>query len=116
MPQSDAFEAAPTAVVHKALPHDSARLHVRGSATYVDDIREPEGTLHVAVGMATAAAGVLTSLDLSAVKAAPGVVAVLTAADVPGKNDIAPVFADEPLLVEGEIGRASCRERVYVLV
>ncbi len=103
MPQSDAFEAAPTAVVHKALPHDSARLHVRGSATYVDDIREPEGTLHVAVGMATAAAGVLTSLDLSAVKAAPGVVAVLTAADVPGKNDIAPVFADEPLLVEGEV-------------
>ncbi len=103
MPQNDALETAPTAVVHKALPHDSARLHVQGSATYVDDIREPEGALHVAIGMATAAAGALKSLDLTAVKAAPGVVAVLTAADVPGRNDIAPVFADEPLLVDREI-------------
>src|SRR5208283_2231161 len=75
MPQSDVLEGAPTAVVHKPLPHDSARLHVQGSANYVDDIREPEGTLHVAIGMA----------------------------DVPGKNDIAPVFADEPLLVEREV-------------
>ena len=91
---------SPTAVVHKPLPHDSARLHVQGSATYVDDIREPQGTLHVAIGMATAAAGDLRSLDLSAVRAAPGVVAVLTAADIPGKNDIAPVFADEPLLAD----------------
>ncbi len=35
------------------LPHDSARLHVHGSATYIDDIREQDGTLHVAIGMAT---------------------------------------------------------------
>src|SRR5271165_7070664 len=103
MPQSDVLEGAPTAVVHKPLPHDSARLHVQGSANYVDDIREPEGTLHVAIGMADVAAGELKTLDLSAVKAAPGVVAVIAAADVPGKNDIAPVFADEPLLVEREV-------------
>ena len=97
------WKPSATAVVHKPLPHDSARLHVQGSATYIDDIREPEGTLHVAIGMSPAAAGELKSLDLSAVRAAPGVVAVLTAADVPGKNDIAPVFADEPLLAEREI-------------
>src|SRR5208283_5945030 len=104
MPPSDAADlAVPTSVVHKPLPHDSARLHVRGSATYVDDIRQPEGTLHVAIGMADVAAGELKSLDLSAVRAAPGVVAVLTAADIPGKNDIAPVFADEPLLAHSEI-------------
>ena len=41
MPQNDVLETAPTAVVHKPLPHDSARLHVQGSATYIDDIREP---------------------------------------------------------------------------
>ena len=86
-----------TAVVHKPHPHDSARLHVRGAATYVDDIREPQGTLHVAIGMADKASGRLRGLDLAAVRAAPGVVAVLTAADIPGKNDVAPVFADEPL-------------------
>jgi xanthine dehydrogenase large subunit len=104
MPRSDVADPAiSTSVVHKPLPHDSARLHVQGSATYVDDIREPEGTLHVAVGMADKACGKLGSLDLSAVRAASGVMAVLTAADIPGKNDIAPVFADEPLFADKEV-------------
>jgi len=89
-----------TAVVHKSHPHDSARLHVRGAAAYIDDIREPQGTLHIAVGMADTACGALRGLDLSAVRAAEGVAAVLTAADIPGKNDIAPVFADEPLFAD----------------
>src|SRR5579883_1128849 len=92
-----------TAVVHKPHVHDSARLHVQGAAPYIDDIREPVGTLHLALGMADKARGTLRGLDLSAVRAAPGVVAVLTAADIPGKNDIAPAFADEPLLAEREI-------------
>jgi len=92
-----------TAVVHKPHPHDSARMHVRGAAPYVDDIREPTGTLHVGIGMSDKAAGTLRSLDLSAVRAAHGVVAVLTAADIPGKNDIAPAFADEPLFADKEI-------------
>jgi xanthine dehydrogenase large subunit len=92
-----------TSVVHKPLPHDSARLHVQGSALYVDDLREPDGTLHVAVGMADRARGLLKSLDLEPVRAAEGVVAVLTAADIPGKNDIAPALNDEPLLADKEI-------------
>jgi len=101
----------PTTVVHKALPHDSARLHVQGAANYVDDIREPEGTLHVAIGMADEARGKLRSLSLEAVRAAPGVVAVLTAIDIPGKNDVAPVFADEPLFAHDDVmfhGQAVC--------
>jgi xanthine dehydrogenase large subunit len=103
MPQSEVLEPAETAVVHKPLPHDSARLHVQGAATYVDDIREPEGTLHIAIGMADKASGTLKGLDLDAVRGAPGVVAVLTAADIAGKNDIAPVFADEPLFADRDI-------------
>jgi xanthine dehydrogenase large subunit len=92
-----------TAVVHKPHPHDSARLHVSGAAAYVDDIREPQGTLHIAIGMADKACGILRGLDLAAVRAAEGVVAVLTAADIPGKNDVAPAFADEPLFADQEI-------------
>ena len=46
-----------------------------------------------AVGDAPEARGRLIALDLEAVRAAPGVVAVLTAADIPGKNDVAPAFA-----------------------
>ena len=53
--------------------------------------------------MANKASGKLKSLGLEAVRGAPGVVAVLTAADIPGKNDIAPVFADEPLFVEQDV-------------
>jgi len=92
-----------TAVVHKGHPHDSARLHVSGAAAYIDDIREPQGTLHIAIGMADKACGALSGLDLSAVRAAEGVVAVLTAAEIPGKNDIAPAFEDEPLFAGKEI-------------
>ncbi len=99
------FDAAPDralATVSKPLPHDSARLHVAG-ATYVDDIREPAGTLHVAPGLALTAAGRIVRFDLDAVRAAPGVVAVVTAAEIPGDNDIAPALKDEPILATSEI-------------
>ena len=75
-------------VVRRSLRHDSAAKHVAGSAAFVDDIREPEGPLHIAVGGSPIAAGQLLGVDLDAVRAAPGVVAVLTAADIPGKNDV----------------------------
>ena len=87
------------AVVRKPKVHDSAALHVAGQATYIDDIREPAGTLHLAPGYAPIAAGRVTGLDLEPVRAAPGVVAVLTAASVPGANDISPKgIGDEPLI------------------
>ncbi|HWT97189.1 MAG TPA: xanthine dehydrogenase molybdopterin binding subunit [Terriglobales bacterium] len=87
-----------------ALAHDSAVLHVRGSAIYIDDMRESEGTLHVAPGYALdGARGRIKSLDLSAVRQAPDVVAVLTAADIPGKNDCSPNAGDDPIFAEGEI-------------
>ncbi len=90
-------------VVRKPIPHDSAPLQVQGAAAYIDDLREPAGLLHVALGLSPKAAGRLTGLDLTAVKAYPGVVAVATAADVPGRNDIAPTAGDEPAFAEREI-------------
>ena len=95
---------APGASVGLALAHDSAARHVQGSAAYVDDLPEPAGTVHVAPGTAgTAARGAIRSTDLDAVRAFPGVVAVLTAADVPGPNDCSPAFGDDPILAAGEI-------------
>jgi xanthine dehydrogenase large subunit len=90
-------------VVRRATRHDSAAKHVTGRATYVDDIRDPEGLLHVAVGGAPAAAGRLTRVDLDAVRRAPGVVAVLTVADIPGANDVGPVVHDDPIFIEDRI-------------
>ncbi|HEX8224137.1 MAG TPA: xanthine dehydrogenase molybdopterin binding subunit [Allosphingosinicella sp.] len=89
--------------VHQPLPHDSADLHVAGTAAYVDDLPEAPGTLHLAFGLAADGRARLTGLDLAAVRAAPGVVAVLTAADIPGENNVGPVFHDDRLFAEDEI-------------
>jgi len=95
---------ADLAVIRKPLPHDSAPRHVTGSAAYIDDIREPAGTLHVAPGYAKIAKGKITSLDLDAVRAYPGVVAVLTASDIPGANDVSPkLIGDDPTLAVDEV-------------
>ncbi len=79
-------------------PHESAHLHVAGSATYTDDIPELAGTLHVALGLSPVAHGKLVSIDLARIAAEPGVVAVLTAADIPGTNDCGPIVHDDPIL------------------
>ena len=89
--------------VHQPLAHDSADLHVAGAATYVDDLPEPPGVLHCAFGHAVEGRGKLLSLDLDAVRAAPGIVAVFTAADIPGENNVGPVVHDDLLLADGEI-------------
>jgi len=83
--------------------HDSAIRHVNGSASYVDDLREPTGTLHLAVGGAPVARGRVKRVDLAAVRAAPGVVAVLTAADIPGENDVSPLKGDDPMFAESHV-------------
>ena len=89
--------------------HDSAAKHVAGDALYIDDIAEPAGLAHACLGLSTVAHGRLLSLDLSAVKAAPGVVGVVTAADIIGPNDISsthrhdePVFATDRILHHGQ--------------
>ncbi len=78
-------------------PHDSAALHVAGEALYTDDLPEPSGLLHVAVGVSPIPHGRLRGLDLDAVQATPGVVAVITAADIPGVNDVGPIQHDDPI-------------------
>jgi xanthine dehydrogenase large subunit len=86
-----------------ALRHESAHLHVAGEATYVDDILEGRGTLHAAFGLSARAHARIRALDLAPVRAAPGVVAVLTAADIPGENNVGPILHDDPILADGEV-------------
>ncbi|WP_170573559.1 xanthine dehydrogenase molybdopterin binding subunit [Ruegeria atlantica] len=89
--------------VTKPLPHDAAPLHVSGSARYVDDIPTPKGSLHLAFGLSPIAKGKIAAMDLSAVKAAEGVVMVMTAEDLPFANDVSPSIHDEPLLSDGTV-------------
>lgn len=84
--------------------HDFAHKHVAGTAVYIDDMPEPAGTLHAGLGLSAVTLGLLKSVDLSAVRAAAGVVDVLTYADVPGENDISPSgMHDDPVLAEGKV-------------
>ena len=89
------------ALIGEALPHESAHLHVAGEATYIDDIVEPRGTLHAALGRSAKPHARIVALNLDAVRATPGVVAVLTAAGIPGVNDCGPVVHDDPILADG---------------
>ena len=86
--------------VHQALAHDSAHKHVSGEAVYIDDIPEPPGLLHAAFGQSEKPHARIRSIDLAPVLAAPGVVAVVAAKDVPGANNVGPVLADEPIFAE----------------
>ncbi len=89
--------------VAKSLPHDAAKLHVTGQARYVDDMPLPANTLHLAFGTSDVAHGVITAMNLEKVKNAAGVVAVLTADDLPFENDVSPSAHDEPLLATGTV-------------
>ncbi|MDQ0469280.1 xanthine dehydrogenase molybdopterin binding subunit [Labrys wisconsinensis] len=91
-------------VMSRSVAHDSAVKHVAGTARYIDDVPEPAGTLHVVPSGAAIAAGRILSIDLAAVRAAPGVVAVLTAADIRGRNDVSPVDFDvDPCFADGRV-------------
>ena len=89
--------------VGQAYPHDTAELHVTGAARYVDDHSLPSQSLHLAFGVSSIASGLIKNMDLSQVYASAGVVAVLSAADLPYANDTSPSVGDEPLLATGEI-------------
>ncbi|MEM9206921.1 MAG: xanthine dehydrogenase molybdopterin binding subunit [Pseudomonadota bacterium] len=89
--------------VRKPIKHDSGVKHVTGRATYIDDIPEPEGTLHVSPVLSEIARGTVKNINLSAAKSAPGVITVLTVADIPGANDVSPISGDDPLFADGHI-------------
>ena len=89
--------------VHVAQRHDSAIKHVTGSALYIDDVAEPPGTLHAALVLSPIAHGHLRKLELSQARAARGVVAAFTAADIPGPNNTGGPGKDEPLFAADQV-------------
>ena len=84
--------------VHAAVCHDSAVAHVTGAARYLDDVATVPGTLEAALVLSPHAHARIRSVDLSGCLAASGASLAITAADIPGKNDIAPIRSGEPAL------------------
>jgi xanthine dehydrogenase large subunit len=89
------------ASIGAAITHDSAGRHVSGRAVYIDDMAEPPRLLHCVLGLSPHAHARILSMDLSAVAASPGVVAVMTARDVPGVNDVGPGGPGDPVFADG---------------
>ncbi len=102
--QAEPFMVEVSPQVGRDRAHESAHLHVAGEATYIDDIRELDGTLHAALGLSPVAHGKLVSIAIERLRAEPGVTAVYTAADIPGVNDVGPiVHGDDPILADGVV-------------
>ncbi len=87
---------------HKTVGHSHLRPEavekVTGEAIYTDDLKF-DGMLYAKARRAMIPHGFLTKLDISKAKALPGVVAVLTAADIPGEKTHGLVIYDWPVMV-----------------
>ncbi|MCM1981552.1 molybdopterin cofactor-binding domain-containing protein [Lyngbya confervoides] len=77
-----------------------AKTQVRGEAAFVDDMPRSEPMLYAAITGSTVAHGKLLSIDPKQALAMAGVKAVLTAADIPGKNCWGTILADQPFLAD----------------
>ena len=95
------FTVLPESFVGQGLQHDSASLHVTGEAQYGDDQVEPADILHAAIGISRIAHGRLVAVDCEAIGSADGIIAVLTAPDIPGCNSYFGGGIGDPLLADG---------------
>ena len=82
----------------KPTTHESAVGHVTGRAVYVDEQHLPHGLLSLYPVQAPHAHARILAIDATTAAAMPGVVAVLTAADIPGVNNTGPIVHDEPVM------------------
>lgn len=87
----------PSAIGHDGVKYEAVELAL-GDRGYVDDIR-PEGLLFGALRLTDHARADVLSIDASAAEAADGVVAVFTAADVPGQLKVGIIYEDWPVFI-----------------
>jgi len=91
-----------SSIIGQSVAHDSSIMHVQGNAPYVDDIKEPNGTLHVAFTLSDIAHGMIKSIDTEKATHSSGVHSVMLAKDIDNLY-IGPIKIDEPLLADKEI-------------
>jgi CO/xanthine dehydrogenase Mo-binding subunit len=89
-------------IVGQRVRRPDALDKVKGTALYVEDI-PIAGALVAGVLRSPHAHARIKRLDVAAARATAGVHAVLTAADIPGKNLIPMIQSDWPVLAAGEV-------------
>jgi xanthine dehydrogenase large subunit len=87
----------------RSLRHESAVGHVTGGALYVDDTAQRRSMLEAWPVCAPHARARILRRDATAARCAPGIMAVLLAEDIPGRNDTGTVRHDEPLFAQHEV-------------
>jgi len=83
--------------INEKRPHDSGTKHVSGKANYIDDLPDLPGTLHGAIGWSKKAHAIIKKINLNEVVKSEGVIAVVTAKDIEGRNDVGPVYDGDPI-------------------
>lgn len=84
-------------IIGKPIPRTDARSKVLGQAKYTDDFSLP-GMLFVKVLRSPLPHARIRSIKTAAARKQPGVVAVLTAKDIPAANSMGPIIKDQPVL------------------
>uniref|UniRef100_A0A8C1GP10 xanthine dehydrogenase n=1 Tax=Cyprinus carpio TaxID=7962 RepID=A0A8C1GP10_CYPCA len=102
------FQAVPPGdnsddVVGHPIMHLSALKHATGEAIYCDDIPCYENELRLALVTSTKAHALIKSIDTSDAMEVPGVVAFISAKDIPGSNLTGPVFNDETVFADDKV-------------
>lgn len=92
-----------TSPLHENAVHESAWKHVTGRAQFINDMPLPPNCLVTKIVVSPVAHGIIRSIDTSDALNVPGVVAVLTAKDIPGENDASSYAHDEELLASKEV-------------
>ena len=110
---TEAAVPMPTGVGARGRRYEGESLSL-GTKAFVDDMRVP-GTLHGAVRLADHARADVLGIDTTAASAVPGVVRVLTAADVPGELRVGLIHRDWPVFIPVG-GRTSYLGDVLALV
>src|SRR5207249_10757144 len=89
-------------ILGRRLPKVNAWAHLTGSARYADDIRLPR-MLYGRLLRSTRPHALIKKIDVSRALAYPGVVAIVTGADMPEKMGIMPSTQDETALAVDKV-------------
>ena len=84
-------------VIGRSVPRADSRSKVLGEAKYADDLSLP-GMVYGKVLRSPHPHAHIRSIDTSRARDCPGVIAVLTAKDIPGERTMGPIIKDQPVL------------------
>ncbi|MFA5625605.1 MAG: xanthine dehydrogenase molybdopterin binding subunit [Bradymonadales bacterium] len=97
-------DAARNSPLHENAAHESAWKHITGRAVFIDDMPDAKDQLVAQIFASPVARGRIKRLDFTKARAVKGVAAIVSAADIPGHNDVSAIGAnDEEILSTGEL-------------